>query len=118
MSKNERIQRKRTKGWKMPANTIYVGRPTIFGNPFVGPGAVDAYREWMRSADDPASAIQAMFRQRGVMVEIVGSGQVYASDVYEATDELEAIQGWNLSCWCPLDRPCHADILLELANKD
>jgi len=27
-----RVQRKRTKGWKMPANTIYVGRPTQWGN--------------------------------------------------------------------------------------
>jgi hypothetical protein len=30
----ERIQRKRTKGWKMPAGAVYVGRPTKFGNPF------------------------------------------------------------------------------------
>ena len=29
-----RIQRKRTKGWRMPPNTVYVGRPTIWGNPF------------------------------------------------------------------------------------
>ncbi len=29
-----RIQRKRTKGWKMPRNTIYVGRGTQWGNPF------------------------------------------------------------------------------------
>ncbi len=31
----QRIQRKRTKGWKMPPNTIYVGRPTVWGNPFL-----------------------------------------------------------------------------------
>jgi Domain of unknown function (DUF4326) len=30
----KRIQRKRTKGWKMPPNTVYVGRPTRLGNPF------------------------------------------------------------------------------------
>lgn len=29
-----RIQRKRTKGWKMPENTVYVGRPTKWGNPW------------------------------------------------------------------------------------
>ncbi|EPX82062.1 hypothetical protein Salmuc_02429 [Salipiger mucosus DSM 16094] len=27
------------------------------------------------------------------------------------------LRGRDLACWCPLDRPCHADILLELANK-
>lgn len=31
----ERVQRKRTKGWRMPANTIYVGRPTHWGNHWV-----------------------------------------------------------------------------------
>ena len=34
MRKPIRIQRKRTKGWRMPANTVYVGRPSKFGNPF------------------------------------------------------------------------------------
>jgi len=29
---------------------------------------------------------------------------------------LEELRGKNLACWCPLDKPCHADILLELAN--
>lgn len=35
MSKPIRVQRSRAKGWKMPANTVYVGRPTVWGNPFV-----------------------------------------------------------------------------------
>ena len=34
-SKPKRIQRSRAKGWKMPANAIYVGRPTVWGNPYV-----------------------------------------------------------------------------------
>ena len=34
MSEPVRIQ-KRSKGWKMPENTVYVGRPTKWGNPFV-----------------------------------------------------------------------------------
>lgn len=32
--------------------------------------------------------------------------------------DLAELRGKNLACWCPLDRPCHADILLELANQD
>jgi len=27
-----------------------------------------------------------------------------------------ALRGKNLACWCALDQPCHADVLLELAN--
>jgi hypothetical protein len=34
VSKPVRIQRKRTKGWKMPPNTVYVGRGSQWGNPF------------------------------------------------------------------------------------
>lgn len=40
----------------------------------------------------------------------------------EQADEVAAIRqnlrGKNLACWCPLDGPCHADVLLELANRD
>lgn len=42
-----RIQRKRTKGWRMPPNTVAVGRPGYFGNPFLGPKAAALYRRWM-----------------------------------------------------------------------
>jgi hypothetical protein len=27
------------------------------------------------------------------------------------------LRGWNLACSCPLDMPCHADVLLELVNE-
>jgi Domain of unknown function (DUF4326) len=27
---------------------------------------------------------------------------------------LEPLRGHDLACWCPLDRPCHANVLLEL----
>lgn len=40
--KPKRIQRKRTRGWTTPPNTVYVGRPTIFGNPFVVDAEHDA----------------------------------------------------------------------------
>ena len=43
-----RIQRKRTKGWKMPPNTVYVGRPTKFGN-YVG---LDKYEATIRHLID------------------------------------------------------------------
>ena len=39
----QRLQRQRAKGWRMPANTVYVGRPGFFGNPFTGERAAKAY---------------------------------------------------------------------------
>ncbi|MGV7636606.1 DUF4326 domain-containing protein, partial [Mycobacterium kansasii] len=41
MSAPKRIQRKRTKGWRMPEGAVYVGRPTKWGNPFI----VDHFRQ-------------------------------------------------------------------------
>jgi hypothetical protein len=43
-----RIQRKRTKGWRMPEGAVYVGRPSRWGNPFTGNDAASRYREAIR----------------------------------------------------------------------
>ena len=98
----KRIQRQRTKGWRMPEGAVYVGRPTKWGNPYrVGddiPGTGgDEY--------DRASAT-AMFRR---------SANSFWGDGWR--DHVRAeLAGHDLACWCPLDQPCHADTLLELAN--
>jgi hypothetical protein len=98
----KRIQRKRMKGWKMPPNTVYVGRPTKFGNPFlVGPNGKDWSRE----------EVVAMYRK-------------WAKEhgTYAGIEAVMNLRGKDLACWCPLidengNRvPCHADVLLEIAN--
>ena len=97
-----RIQRKRTKGWRMPENTVYVGRPTIWGNYFY---KVENYELWLEES-----------RTIGTYYAMAD-----ALNCYKHRDEvlrrLPELKGKNLACWCPLDKPCHADILLELANK-
>jgi hypothetical protein len=88
----QRVQRKREKGWKMPLNTVYVGRPTKWGNPF-RVGLV-------------ANALEA--------VELFAALPFSENRLAEIRREL---RGKNLACWCPLDQPCHADVLLRLANS-
>lgn len=88
--KPKRIQRKRIKNWKMPSNTVYVGRPSIWGNIFKGENAVEKYAHWLRN-------------------EMMG--RVYAKVV-----KLD-LKGKNLCCWCKLSEKCHGDILLEIANE-
>lgn len=96
-----RIQRKRTKGWKMPENTVYVGRPTRFGNPFfVGEKQVDAISQFFCSSNEEAVRKYKIHCVPHIM-----------------PNELEKLCGKNLACFCALDQPCHADVLLELANK-
>ncbi|MBO0882015.1 MAG: DUF4326 domain-containing protein, partial [Mycobacterium sp.] len=33
-------------------------------------------------------------------------------------DQIRAeLRGHDLACWCPLEQPCHADVLLAIANR-
>ncbi|WP_439030248.1 DUF4326 domain-containing protein [Gordonia terrae] len=110
----QRIQRKRTKGWRMPAGAVYVGRPTKWGNPYVV--HVHTLRcspmhalcpLWV--ADDREQAAR-LFRH-DLLFPVTHHPQ------YPDLDTIRAeLAGRDLVCWCPLDQPCHADVLLELAN--
>lgn len=93
----KRIQRKRTKGWRMGPNTVYVGRPGPWGNPYMVGTSID-YGELIIT---PELAV-ALYR-------------AYALQ-YLSGRALEPLEGKNLCCWCALDQTCHGDVLLDLAN--
>lgn len=107
----ERIQRKRTKGWRKPDGAIVVSRPAKWGNPYrVSPGLTAQGAVWRyRDLIDLAA--------RGVVVaELRGVDPWTDSDIL-ATIRRE-LRGHDLVCWCPLDQPCHADVLLAIANQE
>lgn len=109
----ERIQRKRTKGWRMPEGAVYVGRGcgTPWGNPFKAEDAEEAgYR------DGPYMAAHA-FRRWLAGDPDYSRGQPDPERDFILAN-LSALRGKNLACWCQLDKPCHADVLLELANSN
>ena len=93
----QRIQRKRTKGWRMPENTVYVGRGSRWGNPHKIGGKCGPF---MRDTITP-------WRAKHFYIE-------HAMRI--PRDEILKLRGKNLACWCALDQPCHADVLLEIAN--
>lgn len=109
----ERIQRRRTKGWRMPENTVYVGRGSKWGNPWregstgwtIKPGGLID-----REPHDPLTREQAVESYRN-------SVEWYANETEYAEYIRATLRGKNLACWCPLDQPCHADVLLEIANR-
>lgn len=118
----QRVQLKRTKGWRMPENTLKVTRPGRWGNPFqvelVGRDlAVEMFRDLMSGFFDP-------FKLKHLTDEQFK--QVYdAKTAFEKRlnwgNEIRSgarheLRGKNLACFCKLDQPCHADVLLELAN--
>ena len=104
MNKPTRIRLSRGRGWRLQAVShglnglpaVNVTRPSKWGNPYrVSPNmsreaAVAAFRRHINDMlDEPGNALP-----------------------------LEELRGKNLACCCPLDGPCHADVLLELANRD
>jgi hypothetical protein len=112
-----RIQRRRTTGWRMPTEAAYVGRPTIYGNPFrIG---VPYCGPTIRQANDRREAVAAF---RGWIALDTLDPLFWDHDLIVAHVHLKAallrgdLRGRDLACWCPLDQPCHADVLLELAN--
>lgn len=105
-----RIQRRRTKGWRMPEGAIYVGRPTEWGNPFTGPDAVPHFRLWMTGEFVPGEPGRQL--RQGEMRHPNGMVALAPVDVVQMF-----LRGHDLACWCALDQPCHADVLLELANR-
>jgi hypothetical protein len=118
----KRIQRRRTKGWRMPEGAIYVGRPTLWGNPWTPNGYWDAgYSGSQRVALDACiENFRAwMTRTRSSWTGDVPTGPIKAPGrpmVYHEPPDVSPLRGKDLACWCPLDQPCHADVLLELAN--
>lgn len=115
----QRIQRQRTKGWRMPEGAVYVGRPSPFGNPFTIAGAreagytgtdaqlramcADQYRIWLNGVD-PGDQDRYLS----------SDGRTY--DRVEVRVRLHELAGKDLACWCAPDEPCHADALLRRAN--
>jgi len=117
----KRIQRKRTKGWRMPPNTLYVGRGSKWGNPYKVVSKRGSPYKVIRYLDKFSVAILDIvsfhiFDTKKEAAEF--SCRLYRMDLTpEDRDRIRAeLRGLNLCCWCPLDQPCHADVLLEIAN--
>lgn len=87
----------------MPEGAIYVGRPGYWGNPFrIGDDIARCYGGGTVASRERAVEL---FREYLRLNPIV------------ANDARRRLRGFNLACWCPLSEPCHADVLLEVANS-
>jgi len=92
------IQRKRTKGWKMPPNTISVTRPGEWGNP---------HRVLIKGGEQIAVSLYEQDLINGTILDRRGRPLI---------NRIGELRGKNLACFCPIGQPCHRDVLLKLAN--
>lgn len=116
-----RIQRKRVKGWKMPVNCMYVGRPTKWGNPFklTKDGWIMYYKAG-KVIGNPWCywSVCGKFSLLDIveLYEKWLTGEV-KRDYLPVPPNVAELNGKNLACFCKIGDPCHADVLLKLANK-
>jgi len=100
----DRIQLRRSRGWRKPPGAVVVARPSRWGNPFVV-----GRRAGGVLVRDRAHAVQ-LYRQ------------LMAASPERCAAARDQLAGRDLACWCPLQDaagnrgPCHADVLLEIAN--
>lgn len=111
----ERVQQRRTRGWRKPEGAIACGRGTPRGNPF---RVVKVPGGWTVDGPDPDGRV--------VPVPAVTSRrEAHRRAVERFTREvlphwtparLDELRGRDLMCWCPPDLPCHVDAILTAAN--
>jgi len=87
----------------MPPNTVYVGRPTQWGNPFT----VGEFPPFETGIDNPLTREGAIRLYEEWLRKQLATGR----------DLLGPLKGKNLACWCKLDQPYHADILLQFLGE-
>lgn len=114
----ERIQQRRTAGWRMPLNARSVTRPGRYGNPW----------SVMRPPRDPLYSLAGPWTAPGfvdktqaaaVAVDLFErwmTGQIELPEKWWPKPDLAPLEGRDLACFCPVGEPCHADVLLRLAN--
>ena len=112
----KRVQLSRAKNWRLPPRTVKVDRTTRFGNPYVIGAPVDMkqVRRWgwnispegRRFVCDDAKQAVAKFQH----------ALFWDSAIHDFIRN--ELGGKDLACWCALDAPCHADVLMEIANSD
>jgi hypothetical protein len=108
----KRIQLSRSKGWRLPADAIKVDRSTRFGNPFRAdnPSAV-AWKAYGAGARTAADAFRLWMQPHPALADFRPEQRA------EIVSALPDLRGRDLACWCKPGADCHADVLLELANK-
>jgi hypothetical protein len=120
-----RLRLSRAEGFNLQAasraanglEAINVARPSRFGNPFT----VEGCREAGFRGDDAAIAARCVeaFRVWADTPHWRANWDGLKSNATRSNliANLPSLRGKNLACWCALDAPCHADVLLELANR-
>lgn len=102
-----RIQLSRRKGWRMPENAVKVDRSTPWGNPFIVGVDGDAAR---------SVELYITLLTGHICISCKTPVDAQQAALLHARANIRSLRGKNLACWCRPGKPCHADVLLKVAN--
>lgn len=111
----KRIKRERTKGWRAPEGAVYVGRGSRWGNPT----RVVYRREtsgWHAEHDNGGGVGTFPTPTEARRFAVEAYRHHLDTHPFLVKDVREQLAGRDLMCWCPPGEPCHADVLLRVAN--
>lgn len=99
----QRHQRKRTKGYRLPDGVVCVTRPGKWGNPYPTAAEFECIFERLWSSVHHSHALPEMDASRNKVLKMIQC--------------LEQLRGKDLACFCKVGDPCHADVLIQFANR-
>jgi len=129
-----RIQRKRTKGFNLQAESkkingleaVYVGRGSKWGNPVkviedvkipFGDKVYSVFDIPNQFALNSYSHTETGYKEAVKFCVVLYKNYIKHAIKTKALN-ISELKGKNLACWCGLDEPCHGDILLKIVNKE
>lgn len=122
MSTPSRIENRRTAKDIIPAGAVYVGPDSKWANPitFSDVGAQYPSLDDRQLATGIVRDFEVLARRGSLSFpnwRFLGGRRGPVTWTYPSVAEIVAeLAGKDLACWCELDLPCHADVLLEIAN--
>jgi Domain of unknown function (DUF4326) len=119
----KRVQLSRAKGWRMPPNTVNVARPGLWGNPFTVSrwrdvrSCIALFTDLMYGVWNPKTSEHLPDAWTGYDEHQAFIKRMRARRGCFPQEVVHELRGKNLACWCAVEAPCHADVLLQLANQ-
>lgn len=113
----ERIQMRRTKGWKKPEGAVYVGRPSMDSNRHMVVRDGRLWGVWIGGTMDTVtcgSRAEAHTLATALFRQDMEAARDRDPEAFALT--VKRLRGRHLCCWCPPELACHADVLLECVN--
>ena len=114
-----RVQMTRSAPWRTAnPEAVIVARPRYWGNPWAVRPSRTTRGMWAIETEDGYEDIGTRAEAIAVAVAQYRQWRQGLAALGLQLERLAELRGRDLACWCSLDQPCHADVLLELANAD